>query len=61
MIPKEQAIELFEKFTLETGNETFAKKCAKVAVDLVLSAYLKSVEEIEYWQEVEYWIDKYDN
>lgn len=68
MTPKEQAIELVYKYypqvQFKLGQEDClirAKECAKIAVDLVLSAYLKNQEEKEYWIEVEYWIDRYDN
>jgi len=33
MTPKEKALELYEIYILETGNETFAKNCALVAID----------------------------
>jgi hypothetical protein len=33
MTPKQKALELYEIYILETGNETFAKNCALVAVD----------------------------
>lgn len=37
MSPEEKAKELFNKFLLETGNETFAKQCALIAVDEIIA------------------------
>ena len=33
MTPKEKALELYNIYVLETGNETFAKECALVTIN----------------------------
>lgn len=33
MTPKEKALELYDIYVLETGNETFAKECALVTIN----------------------------
>ena len=57
MTPKEKAEELIDKFTQTNGNAFFAKECALIAVNEILSAYLLDLDEIEYWiavkQEIE--------
>jgi hypothetical protein len=59
MSPKEQANDLFEIYLLETGNDTFAKNCALVAVDLILEI-IDSNYDFKYWQEVKQELEKYD-
>jgi hypothetical protein len=59
MSPKEQANDLFEIYLLETGNDTFAKNCALVAVDLILEI-IDSNYDFKYWQEVKNELEKYD-
>lgn len=59
MSPKEQANDLFEIYLLETGNNTFAKNCALVAVDLILEI-IDSNYDFKYWQEVKNEIENYD-
>ena len=61
---KEKANELYQIFTLETGNETFAIKCSLIAVDEILKAidwdaYEGSIgTELNYWKEVKEEIKK---
>ncbi len=56
MTSKEKALELFEKFTLETGNETFAKKCAIITVDEIDKSQpynlYNNEDKKQYWLEV---------
>jgi hypothetical protein len=59
MSPKEQANDLFEIYLLEIGNDTFAKNCALVAVDLILEI-IDSNYDFKYWQEVKNELEKYD-
>ena len=59
MSPKEQANDLFEIYLLETCNDTFAKNCALVAVDLILEI-IDSNYDFKYWQEVKQELEKYD-
>jgi len=72
MTPKEKAIELVDKFKLNTGANTkiniyVAKQCALIAVDEIDDIYQKLTPkddpyyfllELEYWQEVKNEIDK---
>lgn len=57
MTPKEKAVELVDKFTQTNGNGFFAKECALIAVDEILSTHLFDLDEREYWiavkQEIE--------
>lgn len=57
MTPKEKAAELVDKFTQTNGNGFFAKECALIAVDEILSTHLFDLDEREYWiavkQEIE--------
>lgn len=56
--PKQKANELYEIYTLETGNETFAIKCALITVEEVLKSidwdYYEgsSATELNWWKEV---------
>lgn len=59
MTPKEKAEELVDNFKLFCGgywggkvNKSFAKNCALIAVDEILSAHLFDLDEKEYWQQV---------
>ena len=71
MTPEEKAKDLFEIYLLETGNETFAKNCALVAVDEMLGnaamiwggrnteTGLTARDEFrKYWYEVKQEIEK---
>lgn len=58
MTPKEKANELVDKFIQTNGNAFFAKECALIAVDEILSAYLLDLDEIEYWIAVKKEIEK---
>lgn len=69
MTPKEKAKNLFEIYLLETGNETFAKNCALVAVNEVLDpwfgiyTYLPNGQgefnpNYKYWLEVKQELEK---
>jgi hypothetical protein len=55
MTPKEKAIELVYKFddAMEFATpKRFAKQCALIAVEEILSAHLFDEDEKEYWQQV---------
>lgn len=66
MTPKEQAIELVNNYTvLVDGLLTFkkVKQCAIIAVDEILLIFYEDMnelrlEEINYWTEVKYEIEK---
>lgn len=60
MTPKEKARELYEIFTLETGNETFAKQCLLIAVDELIYETQFEVPNIRqrYWMDVKQEIEK---
>jgi hypothetical protein len=63
MTPKEKAKDLFEIYLLETGNETFAKKCALIAVDeildLIITIYDYDREQLDpYWKQVKQELEK---
>jgi len=65
MSPEEKAKDLFEIYLLETGNETFAKNCALVAVDEILSDYKNYLlhentdyKGLMYWKEVKQELEK---
>ena len=59
MSPEEKAKDLFEIYLLETGNDTFAKNCALVAVDQILEI-IDSNYDFKYWQEIKKELEKYD-
>lgn len=62
MTPKEKAVQLFNKFCYAIGtgrtdsgyytNIIYAKQCALIAVDEILSLLFLSQAEINYWQQV---------
>lgn len=55
MTPKEKAEQLVYKFddAMEFATpQRFAKECAIIAVDEILSAHLFDLDEKEYWQQV---------
>jgi hypothetical protein len=54
MTPKEKAKDLFEIYLLETGNETFAKNCALVAVNEIRDAIIQ-INEYDYQALENYW------
>jgi hypothetical protein len=58
MTPKEKAQELVDKFIQTNGNAFFAKECALIAVDEILSAHLFDLDEMEYWIAVKQEIEK---
>jgi hypothetical protein len=63
MTPKKKAKDLFEIYLLETGNETFAKKCALIAVDeildLIITIYDYDREQLDpYWKQVKQELEK---
>ena len=58
MTPKEKAAELVDKFTQTNGNAFFAKECALIAVDEILSTHLFDLDEREYWIAVKQEIEK---
>jgi hypothetical protein len=54
MTPKQKAKDLFEIYLLETGNETFAKKCALIAVDEIRDSIIE-INEYDYQALEKYW------
>ena len=55
MTPKEKANELIDKYTSVNGNSFFAKECAIIAVDEIITANPISHvgnSTINYWQAV---------
>jgi hypothetical protein len=58
MTPKEKSQNLVEKFIQTNGNSFFAKECALIAVDEVISNIEPSVSmdvisaRIKYWEQV---------
>jgi len=54
MTPKEKAKDLFKIYLLETGNETFAKNCALVAVNEIRDAII-AINEYDYQALENYW------
>jgi hypothetical protein len=59
--PKEKAMELVQKYMLHTPVGFYiedAKKCAIIAVDLVLSNRLFWKEDYKYWNDVKEEINK---
>ena len=57
MTPQQKSQELMDKFIQTNGNAFFAKECALIAVDEILSTHLFDLDEREYWiavkQEIE--------
>lgn len=67
MTPEEKAKELFNIYTLETGNETFAKNCAFVSVNEILKIVniwsalnIQKSSQVIYWEKVKEELEKYD-
>jgi hypothetical protein len=65
MTPKEKAQELIEKFRISKAiNESYAKQCALIAVEEIMSALtylpygLDYLNKISDWQEVKQEIEK---
>lgn len=71
MTPEEKSEELFGIYLLHTGNQTFAKNCALIAVDEMLAnagmiwggrnteTGLTAIDEFrKYWQEVKKELEK---
>jgi hypothetical protein len=56
MIPIDKAIELFEKMNDNNLSESFAKKCALIAVDEIINHHSQEQGlyrvDTYYWQEV---------
>lgn len=65
MRPERKAKKLFEEFLLETGNETFAKKCELIAINEIIIALtfneLQNKSMIEYWNKAKKEILKYED
>ena len=60
MTPKEKAKELVDKYTqyvTEINEYEYAKKCALIAVDLILTEH-PMANDYFYWQEVKQEIEK---
>ena len=60
MTPKEKAIQLVDKYTqyvTEINEYEYAKKCALIAVDLILTEH-PMANDYFYWQEVKQEIEK---
>ena len=68
MTPKEKAIELVGNFTLFMGTDIdgnehyldklYAKQCALIAVDEIISLFIVECEDTRFWQEVKKEIEK---
>jgi hypothetical protein len=62
MTPKQKALELYEIYILETGNETFAKNCALVAIDFsrqfITGGLSESFDKTMYLFEIKQEIEK---
>lgn len=65
MTPEEKAKELFDIYTLYTGNETFAKNCALIAVNEILKIVniwsalnMQKSSQVIYWEEVKEELEK---
>ncbi len=62
MTPQEKAKELVDKFINDVGviSTRRAKQCAIIAVDEILSnkSIIKTIWDIEFWQEVKSEIEK---
>jgi hypothetical protein len=60
MTPKEKSMQLiyaFEAFTDRDNELEFAKQCALIAVDEILSVLFQH-HKIDYWKEVKHEIEK---
>ena len=51
MTPKEKAAELVDKFTQTNGNGFFAKECALIAVDEIISTQPRYPSNVD-WDDV---------
>jgi len=57
MTPQEKAIDLFNKMKGFRVKHTHSKRCAKVAVDEILTIHGSHLHQ-DYWQEVKKEIEK---
>jgi hypothetical protein len=63
MTPKEKAEKLFQEYLLETGNKTFAIKCAIIAVNEIIDVcdlYINYHHVYAYYLEVKQELENYD-